>query len=63
MLSARLWTRDFLLVSGVNFLLTLVFYLLIVLASGYAMRKYGASPSEAGLVAGIFIVGALAGRL
>lgn len=51
------------LVSGVNFLLTLVFYLLIVLASGYAMREYGASPSEAGLVAGIFIVGALAGRL
>lgn len=61
--SSQLWTRDFLIVSGVNFLLTLVFYLLIVLVGDYAVREYGATLSQAGLVAGIFIIGTLAGRL
>ncbi|EMR06276.1 hypothetical protein C772_01547 [Bhargavaea cecembensis DSE10] len=59
----RLWTKDFIIVSGVNFLMTLVFYLLVVIIGIYAVDEYGATASEAGLVTGLFIVGALAGRL
>ncbi|WP_394237121.1 MFS transporter [Niallia oryzisoli] len=59
----KLWTKDFIIVSSVNFLLTLVFYLLIVIIGSYAVNEYHASASQAGLVTGIFIVGALIGRL
>lgn len=59
----KLWTKDFIIVSGVNFLITLVFYLLVVIIGVYATDEYGASASEAGLVTGLFIVGALTGRL
>ncbi|MFC7365866.1 MULTISPECIES: MFS transporter [Bhargavaea] len=59
----KLWTKDFIIVSGVNFLVTLVFYLLIVIIGVYAVGEYGATASEAGLITGLFIVGALAGRL
>ncbi|MEC1522730.1 MFS transporter [Neobacillus niacini] len=59
----KLWTKDFIIVSGVNFLLTLVFYLLIVIIGVYAVEEYHATTSQAGLVTGIFIVGTLFGRL
>ena len=58
-----LWTRDFLIVSGVNFLLALVFYMLIVVVGAYAVEAYGSSLSQAGLVAGIFVIGSLLGRI
>ncbi|HCY64076.1 MAG TPA: MFS transporter [Oxalobacteraceae bacterium] len=61
--TTRLWTRDFLLVSGVNFFLGLVFYMLIVVIGAYAIREYGASFSQAGLIAGIFVIGIFLGRL
>ncbi|TCS35144.1 putative MFS family arabinose efflux permease [Paucimonas lemoignei] len=63
MQSTRLWTRDFVIVSGVNFLLGLVFYMLIVVIGSYAIKQYGASFSQAGLVAGIFVIGIFLGRL
>nr|WP_106783124.1 MFS transporter [Lysinibacillus timonensis] len=59
----KLWTKDFIIVSTVNFFLTLVFYLLIVIMGVYAVDKYQASTSQAGLVTGIFIIGALIGRI
>lgn len=59
----KLWTKDFIIVSSVNFLLTLVFYLLIVIIGVYAVDEYHATASQAGLVTGIFIVGTLIGRL
>jgi len=59
----KLWTKDFIIVSGVNFLLTLIFYLLIVIIGVYAVEEFQATTSQAGLVTGIFIVGALIGRL
>jgi len=59
----KLWTKDFIIVSGVNFLLTMVFYLLIVIIGIYAADEYHATASQAGLVTGIFIVGTLFGRL
>ena len=59
----KLWSKDFIIVSAINFLLTLVFYLLIVIIGVYAVEEYQASTSQAGLVTGIFIVGSLIGRL
>lgn len=59
----KLWTKDFIIVSSINFLLTLVFYLLIVIIGVYAVDEYHATTSQAGLVTGIFIVGTLIGRL
>lgn len=63
MKSSPLWTRDFLIVAGVNFFLALVFYMLIVVVGAYAIEAYGSTLSEAGLVAGIFVIGTLSGRL
>lgn len=59
----RLWTKNFIMISGVNFLLTLVFFLLVVIIGLYAVDSFDATTSQAGLVTGIFIVGTLLGRL
>ena len=59
----RLWTKDFVTVSVINFLIILVYYLLMVTIASYATYEFHASMSIAGLVAGIFIIGALIGRL
>ena len=59
----RLWTKDFIVVSSVNFFLTLTFYLLMVTIAVYAVNEFDATTSQAGLVTGIFIIGTLIGRL
>lgn len=59
----KLWTKDFIIVSSINFFLTMVFYLLIVIMGVYVVNEYQATTSQAGLVSGIFIIGALIGRL
>lgn len=59
----RLWTKDFIIVSVINFFVILIFYLLMVTIAPYAVHKFHASTSVAGLVSGIFIIGALIGRL
>lgn len=59
----RLWTKNFIMISSVNFLLTLVFFLLVVIIGLYAVEEFDATTSQAGLVTGIFIVGTLIGRL
>ncbi len=59
----KLWTKDFMVVSSINFLITLIFYLLMVTIAVYAVEEYNASTSQAGLVTGIFIIGTLIGRL
>ena len=58
-----LWTRNFMMISLINFLGTLIFYLLIVVIAGFAVDEFHASTSTAGLVSSIFIVGSLLGRL
>jgi len=59
----RLWTKDFITVTITNFLIYIVFYLLMVIIASYAVDKLHSSTSIAGLVAGIFIIGILIGRL
>ncbi|WP_153465445.1 MFS transporter [Sediminibacillus terrae] len=60
---AKLWTKDFTIVSSANFFLYLVFYLLLVTMAVYAVEQFGVSESQAGLVTGVFIIGTLIGRL
>ncbi|MFZ2800314.1 MAG: MFS transporter [Syntrophorhabdus sp.] len=59
----RLWTKDFIVVSTTNFLIYLVFFLLMVIMASYAVDKYHATTGTGGLVSGIFIIGILIGRL
>ena len=63
MVKPKLWTKDFIIVSTINFFLMVVFYLLIVIMGVYVVNEFNASTSQAGLVTGIFIIGALIGRL
>ncbi|MCT8088101.1 MFS transporter [Acinetobacter sp. C_4_1] len=58
-----LWSKNFILVSAINFQLVLTFYLLVVVIVGYAVAELGATTAQAGLVSGLFIVGTLIGRL
>lgn len=58
----KLWTREFVLVSLINFIIMLSMFLLLVTIGGYAVEHYHVSTSTAGLVSGIFIVGSLFGR-
>lgn len=59
----KLWTKEFIVPSFVNFLLTIMYFLLMVTMSNYAVETYGVTVSTAGLVASIFVLGSLLGRL
>lgn len=59
----KLWSKDFVIMSIINFLILVIFYLLMVTMASFAMKEYHASTSQAGLVTGIYIIGALIGRL
>jgi len=59
----KLWTKDFLIISIENFFVYFTYYLLITIIAVYATDRFNASPSVAGLSAGVFILGAIGGRL
>ncbi|HWK23345.1 MAG TPA: MFS transporter [Ureibacillus sp.] len=63
MTQPKLWTKDFIIDAIVNFFIYITYYLLILVMTSYAIEYFGATVSEAGLASGIFIVGALIGRL
>lgn len=58
-----MWTKDFLISTLVNLFTYVVFYTLIVIVVDYARVSFQASPSQAGMAAGIFVIAALFGRL
>lgn len=58
-----LWTKEFVLLSSLNFFLIFMYLLLNSIITLYALNELGMTTGQAGLVAGIFIIGALAGRL
>ena len=62
-LKEPIWTKDFIIVSIINFLAILIFFLLMVTISSYAVDTYQVSTSIAGLVSSIFIIGSLIGRI
>ncbi|HPC85049.1 MAG TPA: MFS transporter [Smithellaceae bacterium] len=59
----KLWTKDFVTIAVINAIVFLTHFLLIVTIASYAVDEFHASTDMAGLVAGIFIIGALLGRL
>lgn len=59
----RLWTRDFVLAFVVNLAMSLTFYLLMTSMAGYAIDRFGAADSVAGLASSGFIIGALIARV
>lgn len=63
MIKEKLWTKDFLLDTGINFLVFLIYYLLMVIIAVIAKNDLNASLAEAGLASGIYIVGTLIARL
>lgn len=63
MSQTKLWTRDFIILAGINFFVAIIFYLLMTSLSLYAVEKFQASESKAGILTGIFIIGSLVARL
>lgn len=59
----KLWTKEFITLSLINFLATIVYFLLMVTIAKYAVSEFNASTSMAGLASSIFIIGSLFGRL
>lgn len=59
----NLWTKNFLILSLINFFLTLIYFLLNSTITIYAINNFKASTGQAGFVAGIFIIGTLIGRV
>ncbi|MEH6949526.1 MFS transporter, partial [Bacillus sp. JJ634] len=59
----KLWTKEFITLSLINFLATIVFFLLMVTIAKYAVSEFDVSTSTAGLASSIFIIGSLFGRL
>lgn len=61
--SHRLWTPAFVGLSIANLASSAIFYLLVPAMASYAVSAFGATPVEAGTLASIFFLGALAARL
>ena len=59
----KLWTKGFILDTLVNFLIYIIYYMLMVIIASEAIHSLNASMSEAGLASGIFILGTLVARL
>ena len=63
MAEPRLWTKDFTVAIIAAVFLSFVFYLLITTMAGYAVIRFAASDSAAGLASSSFVLGAVAARM
>lgn len=59
----KIWTPTFLILTAVNFVSALVFYLFIVKIVEYTMLTYGSSHSAAGLMVTAYVISSLLTRL
>lgn len=59
----KLFTRDFVLASIANLFISMVFYLLMTSMALYAVERFNASDSTAGLASSAFIIGSVVARL
>lgn len=59
----KLFTRDFVLASVANLFISMVFYLLMTSMALYAVDRFQASDSAAGLASSAFIIGSVCARL
>ncbi len=62
MAEPKLWTRNFVIVTLENFLVSMNFYLLMIVVSKFATDRFDASTALAGFSASIFVVGGLVAR-
>ncbi len=61
-LKQKLWTRDFVLGTLTNFVISANYFMLMVVITAYTMEAYGAPASLAAFCASIFIIGTLVAR-
>lgn len=61
--NTRLWSGGFLLAIATNFFVAMVFYLPMTTMALYAVERFNASDSAAGLASSAFIIGAVVARL
>ena len=59
----RIVTKDFCLATVIAFLGSMTYFTLTASVASYAIWKYGVSASEAGLAAGLFVLGGLVARI
>ena len=59
----HLWSKDYIFVIGVNFLIYTVHFALMLWSASYAADHFAAPLALSGLCSGIFIIGALLGRI
>ncbi|MDY5060900.1 MFS transporter [Staphylococcus simulans] len=59
----HLWTKDFIFITLINFLMYIIHYALIVTVTSFTIDTFHAGEGMGGLAAGIFIIGMLFGRL
>lgn len=59
---SKIWTLEFIIIFAFHFIVMFSMYSTLVTVGSVAIDEYGISPSTAGLVASIFIVGVLIGR-
>ncbi len=60
--SAVIFTKSFIAISAINFLIMLSYYLLFVIMGPYAQSHFNASSSLSGLIASLMVIGCLIGR-
>jgi MFS family permease len=59
----KLWTTSFVLAIVANFCTVLVFYLLMTVIALYAVDRFAVADGAAGMAAGVFVLGAVVGRI
>ena len=62
-MQAKLWTRSFIVLMGVNFCSALSFYLIMVKITEYAVDTYAVAQSVAALTVSVYVIAALLTRL
>lgn len=58
----EIFTRNFVAIALINLFIMVAYYLLFVISGPYAVEHFQASPDTAGLVAGLMVLGCMAGR-
>lgn len=61
--STKLWTKDFIIISGTNFFTHIIFYMLMVIPAVYTMTVFDANQGIAGLATGVFVIASLIARI
>lgn len=62
-MNQKLWSKDFVIISLSNLFLYFIFYLLISTITVFAIDAFHANTSQAGLAAGVFVIGMLISRI